>query len=106
MFRLVVPGLEACLTRRVGFPALGLSSILIQAMACYRIRVATHVTYPAGKFVTVIILSEPGEIRDMPQMQHPRRTHLHGGGVRGRQCFLKIHLMDSTIPAPSRVVWA
>ena len=60
---------------------------------------ATHVTYPGRKVRDGDqFLSEPGEIRDMPQMHYTRGALTAWGGVRGRQCFLKIHLMDSTIP--------
>lgn len=63
MFRLVVPGLEACLTRRVGFPALGLSSMLIQAMACPSYSRLPHMSHiQAGKFVTVIN-SSPSQVK-------------------------------------------
>ena len=55
MFLLVVPGLEVGLTRRVGFPALGLSNMLIHVMVCSSYSRLPHMSHiQAGKFVTVI----------------------------------------------------
>ena len=63
MFLLVVPGLEVGLTRRVGFPALGLSNMLIQAMACSSYSRLPHMSQiQAGKFVTVIS-SSPSQVK-------------------------------------------
>ncbi len=63
MFRLAVPGLDAGLTRRVGFPALGLSRMLIQAMACSSYSRLPHISHiQAGKFVTVIN-SSPSQVK-------------------------------------------
>lgn len=55
MLRLVEPGLGARLTRRVGFPAFGSSSMFSQAMARSSNSRLPHMSHiHAGKFGTVI----------------------------------------------------
>ena len=66
---------------------------------------AAHVTYPGGEVCYGDqFLSEPSEISDVPHMHYTRGALTTRRGVWGRQCFLNIHLMDSTVPARLRLV--
>lgn len=63
MFRLWVPGRGARLRRRVGFPALGLRSMVSQAMARSSYSRFPHMSQiHAGKFGTVIN-SSPSQVK-------------------------------------------